>query len=135
MVGSFAFLHSCLVLNNLSKPHSARELLADGTTPAGVIYQTHTDASRLAGPLFSSVTAKIEGAKPGQLRAMSRQVIYVGVREGVNGWMVLLLSNPLQPVVVSNMILDPDPSHRPLTLAKHDFFDPEGSSFPVPTKE
>ena len=38
MVGSFAFLNSCLVLNNLSKPHSARELLADGTTPAGVIY-------------------------------------------------------------------------------------------------
>ena len=81
MVGSFAFLHSCLVLNNLSKPSSARELLADGATPTEVVYQTQTDASRLAGPLFSSVTAKIEERKPGQLQAMSRQGIYVSIRE------------------------------------------------------
>ena len=69
------------------------------------------------------------------MRATSRQGIYVGLREGVAGWMVLFLSNPLRPAVVSNMILDPDPSHRPLTLAKHDFFDPEGSSLPLPCKE
>ena len=79
LVGSFAFLNSCLVLNNLSKPSSARALLADGTTPTGVVYKTQTDASRLAGPLFSSVTAKIDSTKPGQLRAMSRQGIYVGI--------------------------------------------------------
>ena len=134
-VGSFALVHACLVLNHLSKPQSSRELLADGATPAGVVHQTSDDSSRLAGPLFSSVTAKIEGVKPGQMRATSRQSIYVGLREGVNGWMVLFLSNPLRPAVVSNMILDPDPSHRPLTLAQHDFFDPEGSSLPLPCKE
>ena len=134
-VGSFALVHACLVLNHLSKPQSGRELLATGATPAEVVHQTSDDSSRLAGPLFSSVTAKIEGTKPGQMRATSRQGIYVGLREGVAGWMVLFLSNPLRPAVVSNMILDPDPSHRPLTLAKHDFFDPEGSSLPLPCKE
>ena len=134
-VGSFALVHSCLVLNHLSKPQSARVLLANGATPSEVVHQTSDDASRLAGPLFSSVTAKIEGAKPGQMRATSRQGIYVGLREGVTGWMVLFLSNPLRPAVVSNMILDPDPDHRPLALAKHDFFDPEGSSLPLPSKE
>ena len=132
---SFALVHACLVLNHLSKPQSGRELLANGATPAEIVHQTSDDSSRLAGPLFSSVTAKIEGTKPGQMRATSRQGIYVGLREGVSGWMVLFLSNPLRPAVVSNMILDPDPGHRPMTLAKHDFFDPEGSSLPLPCKE
>ena len=93
------------------------------------------DTSRLAGPLFSSVTAKIEGVKPGQMRATSRQGIYAGLRDGLNDWLVIYLSHRLHASVVSNMILDPDPSHRPLTLAKHDFYNPEGSSLPVPCKE
>ena len=69
------------------------------------------------------------------MHATSRQGIYAGIRDGVNGWLVIYLSHPLQASVVSNMILDPDPSHRPLTLAKHDFYNPEGSSLPVPCKE
>ena len=37
-VGSFALIHSCLVLNHLSKPQSARELLANGATPSEVVH-------------------------------------------------------------------------------------------------
>ena len=106
-----------------------------GATPPEGVHQISDNVSTFAGPLFSSVTANIEGTKPGQMRATSRQGIYVVLREGVAGWMILFLSNLLRSAVVSYVILDPDPSHCPLALAKHDFFDPAGSSHPLPCKK
>ena len=77
---------------------------------------TATDMTWLAGPRFSSVTAKVESVKPGQLLATSRQGIYAGLRDEVNGWMVIFNARPLEASVVSNMILDPKPRHGPLVL-------------------
>lgn len=94
-----------------------------------------SDSTWLVGPLFLSVSSKAEDTKPGQIRATSRLEVYVGLREGVHGWMVIFATRPLQAAVVSNMTLDPVLRRRPLMLAQRDTYDPEGSSPPIQCKE
>ena len=126
---SWALVHACVILNVLSSPDSSRAALADGSSPGSAFLGVMHDVTRFLAPLFSYAIDQTKSL-PKNVRPTGELVLYLGLAPDVNACVVAPLTNIHKTRLSSSMLINPDPSMRPVDMEIHDLLSVEMSLVP-----